>query len=185
MFPAPPGRAGIAILWNKKLSDYVTRLEVGNERVMAIEINGSSKICIINVYLPTNKSDSEYGYRECLDIVHDIIQRYGPSHKVLLCGDLNGSLLRTRNNKHDIILKDFVEKHYLHSGASDCIQPTFYHFNGIVTSQIDYILSSDPQIFSTYNIMNRESLNVSMHVPVKSIVHVSIDNQSEKVGSLK
>ena len=33
--------------------------------------------------------------------------------------------------------------------------------------------------------MNRESLNVSMHVPVKSIVHVSIDNQSEKVGSLK
>ena len=73
-FNVPRGRAGIAILWNKKFSDFVSRLDAGNERVMAVEINGNSKLCIINVYLPTNKSDSEYGYMECLDVVHDIIE---------------------------------------------------------------------------------------------------------------
>ena len=28
-------------------------------------------------YLPTNKKDSEYNYRECLDVLRDIICRFG------------------------------------------------------------------------------------------------------------
>ena len=47
-FNVPRGRAGVAILWNKKLSDTVSRLDVGNENVMAVEINSTKKLCIIN-----------------------------------------------------------------------------------------------------------------------------------------
>ena len=116
-FSIPRGRAGVAILGNETLTDSISRLEVRNERVIAIEINCSIKLCIIHVYLSTNKLGSEYGYRECLDVVHDIIQRYEASHTIVPCGNLNGSLLPSRNNKHDIILKVFVKNHCLSSGT--------------------------------------------------------------------
>ena len=103
-FSIPRGRAGVAILWNETLTDSISRLQVGNERVIAIEINCSIKLCIIIVYLPTNKLGSEYGYREWIQ-------------RIILCVDLNGSLLSSRNNKHDIILKDFVKNHCLSSGV--------------------------------------------------------------------
>ena len=96
-FNVPRGQSGVAILWSNKLADRITCLDVGNERVMAIQLDAEIKICIINVYLPTNKSDSEYKYRECLDVLHDIIRRYELTHKILLCGDLNGTLLPNRN----------------------------------------------------------------------------------------
>ena len=93
---------------------------------MAIQLEVGIKICLINVYLPTNKSDSEYYYRECLDVLHDIIRRFESTHKILLCGDLKGTLLPTRNNKHDVILKDFVKEHSLSTGSFDCVEPTFF-----------------------------------------------------------
>ena len=119
---------------------------------MAVEINGYAKLCIIKAYLAANKSDSEYRYRECLNVVHDIIEGYKTSHTVVLSGDmymLNGALLVARSNEHDVILKDFIKTHCLSNETFDSNQPTFYHFNGNITSQIDYLLSSDPKILAT------------------------------------
>ena len=166
-FNIPRGQSGVAILWSNKLSDKVTCLDVGNERIVAIQLEVGFKICLIKVYLPTNKSDSEYYYRECLDVLHDIIRRFESTHKILLCGDLNGTLLPTRNNKHDVILKDFVKEHSLSTGSFDCVEPTFFHFNGVVTSQIDYILTSDPDLFYKYSVLQKDACNVSSHVPVQ------------------
>ena len=115
-----------------------------------------------------DKSDSEYYYRECLDVLHDIIRRFESTHKILLCGDLNGTLLPTRNNKHDIILKDFVKEHSLSTRYFDYIEPTFFHFNGVVTSLIDYILTSDPDLFYKYSVLQKDVCNVSSHVPVQA-----------------
>ena len=103
----------------------MTKLDVGNERVIAIEVNLDIRLCIINVYMPTNKSDSEFGYRECLDVIHDKIRRYESSHTIVLCGDLNGTLLETRNNKHDIMLKDFVNEHCMSAGSNLKSDPTY------------------------------------------------------------
>ena len=44
----------------------------------------------INTYMPINKKHSEFSYREPLDVLHDIISRFESSHKIVLCGDLNG-----------------------------------------------------------------------------------------------
>ena len=172
-FNIPRGRSGVAIIWQNRISDKITKLDAGNERVIAIEVNLDIKLCIINVYMPTNKSNSEFGYRECLDVIHDVIQRYESSHTIVLCGDLNGTLMSSRNNKHDIMFKDFVNEHHLSTGNDHQISPTFYHFNGYVTSQIVYILCSDPKLLKDYTILERQAENLSPHVPVKAELNIS------------
>ena len=52
--------------------------------------------------------------------------------------------------------------------------PTFYHFNGVVTSQIDYFLSNDPQLFQSYCILQKNASNVSSHVPVQVCLPLSV-----------
>ena len=138
----------------------------------------------INVYLPTNKNDSEYRYRECLDVLHDIIRRYEPTHKILLCGDLNGTLLPTRNNKHDVILKDFVQEHFLSTGLHYSGEPTFFHFNGVVTSQIDYILSNDPDLYISYSILQKDPRNISSHVSVQVKIRLPVKVSSNTDSSV-
>ena len=184
----PRGQSGIAILWSKKLSDKITRLECGNERIQAIELNvgNGSKICLINTYLPTNKKDSEHNYCECLDVLHDILNRYEQSHQIILCGDLNGTLLLSRNNKHDILLKEFVNEHSLSNMGQASEKPTYYHFSGVVTSQIDYILTNMANNFETYSIKDRDALNISSHVPVQVTMKVDfVKSQDETSGSYK
>ncbi|MCG8113322.1 MAG: endonuclease/exonuclease/phosphatase family protein, partial [Candidatus Thiodiazotropha taylori] len=189
-FNIPRGRSGVAILWKNDISNKVSKLDVGNERIVAVELNFDTKICLINVYMPTNKADSQYGYRECLDNLFDIIRRFETSHIIVLCGDLNGSLLQTRNNKHDIMLKDFVNEHCLSTGAHYTCQPTFYHFNGTVTSQIDYILTSNPEILKSYTVYDRQPENVSPHVPVGAELNIcapvkSMDTRIQNMNSSK
>lgn len=159
-------------MWSNKLSDKVTKLNVGNERVIAMEIDLGQKFCLINTYMPTNKQGSEHAYRECLDVLHDIISRYEHSHNIILCGDLNGTLLVTRNNKHDVMLKDFVKEHML-SCRNSSLDPTFYHFNGYATSQIDYVLSNCPELVWRYSICKKDPLNVSPHVPVTVLLKLT------------
>ena len=71
-------------MWSNKLSDEITKLNVRNERAIAMEIDLDKKYCFINVYMPTNKNDSENSYRECLDVLHAIISRFESSHKIAL-----------------------------------------------------------------------------------------------------
>lgn len=133
---------------------------------MAIEIQSTSKaICLVNTYLPTQMSNSISEYRECLDIIQTIIEKFGSTHKIVLCGDMNGTLINDKNNAHDRKLKNFVnENKLLHSDALTT-QPTFFHHNGKSTSQIDYIFSSGSFINKT-NILQQHATNTSTHVPV-------------------
>ena len=54
---------------DSKILRICLKLDVGNERVMAVEIefNRFNKLSIIKAYLPTNKY---------LDVIRDIIQRF-------------------------------------------------------------------------------------------------------------
>ena len=84
-FNIPRGQSGVAILYSNKLSDKITKLSVGNEWIIAVELDFGHKFCFINAYMLTNKKDSEYNYRECLDVLHDIICRFESTHKIVLC----------------------------------------------------------------------------------------------------
>lgn len=51
-------------------------------------------------------------YREHLDNISSI-DKYDDTHSIFTTDDLNGSLLLTRNNNHDILLKELCRKHHL------------------------------------------------------------------------
>ena len=56
-FQIPRGRGGGAILWPKAWDSHVKKLEDGNERIIAIEIQTMNKpTCLVNVYMPTKKN---------------------------------------------------------------------------------------------------------------------------------
>ena len=161
----PRGKRGIAIIWPKLIDKYIKRLEDGNNRIMTIKIQSTSKtICLVNTYLPTQMSNSVSEYRECLDIIQTIIEKYGLTQEMVLCGDMNGILIYDRSNAHDCKLKNFVKENKLIHSDALSTQPTFFHHNGKSTSQ-DYILSSGSFINKT-NILRQHATNTSTHVPV-------------------
>ena len=89
----PRGQGGVSILWPNLWKSNIKKIQDGNERIISSNIN----ICIINAYLPTMDNNSKAEYNECLDIIYDIKQKYQDSFEILLCGDLNGTLLSTRS----------------------------------------------------------------------------------------
>ena len=107
-FKLPHGQAGVAILWPQEWDGRIKRLKLGNERIIAITVASSPEICLINAYLPTQNTNSQVEYSECLDVIFDIIVKYQSQYQILLCGDLNGTVMESRNNKHDQVLKTFI-----------------------------------------------------------------------------
>ena len=86
--------------------------------------------------------NSHIEYAECLDIIDIIITKYRNTHKVILVGNMNGTLLPPRPyNKHDLLIQNFVKEQGLETQKST--QHTFFPHSGNSSSQIDYILSTD------------------------------------------
>ncbi|CAG2196905.1 unnamed protein product [Mytilus edulis] len=173
-FKLPKGKAGVSILWPNAWTNSIKKLKDGNERVIAILITASQELCIINAYMPTYNTDSQFEYTECLDIIYDIIQKYQETHKVILCGDLNGTLLSTRSNKHDKMLKNFVAEMGLSTGQDICEKHTFFHHAWSSSSQIDYILVQDKKLVLNYTIDEKSSINLSAHTSVRVITTIDI-----------
>ena len=173
-FKLPRGRGGVAILWPKVWSSKVKRLDEGNERIVVITIAASKPICFINAYLPTQDSGSHTEYLECLDILHSIFMKYQGTYQAILCGDLNGTLLETRSNKRDKLLRNFVTELHLSTGISCGTIPTFHHHAGTSSSQIDYILVQNRQIVSSYNILDKSPICSSAHVTVLAKMNITL-----------
>ena len=172
----PRGRGRVAILWPEMWSSKVKRLEEGNERIIAVTIAASRPICLINAYLPTQDTGSQVGYSECLDIIHSIFAKFQGTYDVILCGDLNGTLLDSRTNKHDKLLKELTSELQLSTGIPCGNKPTFYHHAGTSTSQIDYILVQEKTLISNYTILDQSPICSSAHAAVKAVLTETILN---------
>ena len=166
-FQAPRGKGGVAIVWPKEWSSKIVKLDEGNERIIAIEMQCSDeKFCIVNAYMPTlNLPKSRTEYQEHIDILHSIVSKYKNSHKVILCGDFNATLLETRDNPHDSLFKKFVSEVGL-MNKMNCIDSTFFSHNGKSTSQIDYILTKNIKKVTTVKIQDFRDCNTFSHVHV-------------------
>ena len=46
-------------MWSNTLSDTVNKLNVRNEWMIVLEVDFGERYCLINIYMPTNKKDSE------------------------------------------------------------------------------------------------------------------------------
>ena len=136
-------------------SSKVKQLPDGNERIIEITIATKVNICIINAYLPTHGTNSSEEYRECLDVIHNIIHKYRESHVIFLCGDLNGILIQSRMNKHDRLLKELIRELDLTTNIGIGSQSTFFHHAHNSESQIDYILTTNKDMIKDYTISEK------------------------------
>ena len=177
-FQIPRSRGGISILWPREWDKYVKKLDDGNNRIIAVEIKTDKQpVCLVNAYMPTKKANSDLDYQENLDIIQSILDKYEETHSVVICGDMNGTLLTDRSNSHDIKLRKFAAKNMLNTYSELGKSPTFYHNDGHSSSQIDYIMSNH-DILELTTILVHDPTNVSSHTPVRATL-------SRKLASAK
>jgi hypothetical protein len=173
-FKLPRGQAGVAILWPQEWDGRIKRLKLGNERIIAITVASSPEICLINAYLPTQNTNSQVEYSECLDVIFDIIVKYQSQYQIKLCGDLNGTVMESRNNKHDQLLKKFITEMGFDISKQVSDLPTFFHHAYDSTSQIDYIFAMEPDTIVKYKYGEKSYLSSSAHIIVKAETNIKI-----------
>jgi hypothetical protein len=83
--------------------------------------------------------EGDYEYRDMMDQLNEVIQKYEETYDILLCGDMNASLHRD-DRRRDRIFKKFTVESNLILPTNYPIDFTFHHHNGKGKSQIDYIL---------------------------------------------
>ena len=172
------GHAGTAILWDKKIDHIIEPLPDGSDRVTAVKINCEpDPIILINTYMPTSGS-TKADYNEILDEVYEILQKYS-RFKVLWTGDLNATNQRLKPSKNDDQLRSFCIENDLKISDKMPSTPTFHHFNGTSTSQIDLFIhhyhANIP--ICTITIQSRDPTNTSMHDPVTATLMVKVPSK--------
>ena len=113
------GIGGLATIWNKNLTKYISKVKCDNYRIQATKFllpHGS--ILVINSYFPGDPRISNFDDTELLTLLSDIrhVIDISECHNVLLAGDLNCHFSRhtrftdtVRNYFNDIGLKIFWE----------------------------------------------------------------------------
>ena len=172
---------GVCILWHKSMSKHIKKLDVGNERIQAIQLQTqNSKIIIINVYMPTFESNSTRKYQECLDILNAIIAANN-KHDCIICGDFNASLSENRNNKHDKLFKTFICQNQLSHTMPSLSIPTFIQHSGNGSSQIDFILSENSQLLGKTRIDRNDFSNTSAHTSISAHIYCTLPENNGKI----
>ena len=173
-------------------SSYPNVMEY-ERNVHKIKMNGSNLVLghlgqkphpSIHAYLPTHDTGSQEEYSECLDIMHTLFMKFQGTYDVILCGDLNGTLL-DRTNKHDKLPMELVCELNLSTGIPCRSKPTFYRHAGTSTSQIDYILVKDKTHISEYVILDRSPICSSAHVPVKATLTSTIRSTCHSIKNVR
>ncbi|VDI16250.1 Hypothetical predicted protein [Mytilus galloprovincialis] len=156
----------------------------GNSRIQVITINSSPiATCLINAYMPSAQSSGDIEYKDTLDQISEIMDKYRETYQIILCGDMNASLHRD-NRKRDTVFGEFKNINNLHIPDGYPIKPTFFHHNGKYTSQIDYFLF-DERIIQQSNpnvkIAMRHPTNTSDHTLVTANMALK-DADQEKLA---
>lgn len=152
---------GVAIAWKKGIDIHKLPKE-GNERIITVLIPTSKPCLVVNVYMPSQgKESSNYEYQRHTDILRDICKRYRHDHNIIIAGDWNASLQRTRPNKADQMMRDFLIQLDL---SNDTIStPTFYHHSGTACSKIDYFVYNNEAPIGKFENLGDHHLNSSSH----------------------
>ncbi len=163
-FQRPRGQGGVAVLFKESLRPFVTEIEDGTERILPILFETADfKLCIISVYLPVQGDSVARAFLlEALDVIYTIMSKFQDSHTILVAGDFNSSMVRSK--PQDDILKDFIGRTDLVNLGRYGLAPTFFSHNGIAQSQIDYMFTTHPNVFTEATIMDDGGINLSSHV---------------------
>ncbi|CAC5419283.1 E3.1.11.2 [Mytilus coruscus] len=160
------GYGGVAILWKKEMDDKISVMVDGSNRIQVIQMEtDNTPLFLINVYMPSDNKDMDNEYKDTLAQMTEIIKTYRNTHDILLCGDLNGSIHRSKTS-HDPLLKKFLAENSLELNQEYPEKKTFFHHNGKSSGQIDYFFSASEDLTQYVQILDMEAENTSDHVPV-------------------
>jgi hypothetical protein len=165
----PRGYGGVAILWHKDFSPFITRLPDGNERIVAIQIQteaGEPDICLICAYFPCRGSQKSANiYRDMVTQIEEIVTTYAPMGGIVLAADFNANILDPmdtwdKNARADLQRLDLLP-HKDHPR-----KVTFTQHSGNGSSQIDFITSTIAGLATNICIHEKHPLNTSSHTAV-------------------
>ena len=104
-----------------------------------VHLQHDGLVCLINVYMPARGSpDCDMQFQSTLDEIHEILEKYGQTHKIILGGDFNASLHRTPPLGRDRVLQTFLAEHNLYLPDNYPSQYTYFHEGTDAKSQIHY-----------------------------------------------
>ena len=141
--PVPPvcmprGYGGEAILWKKSLDKYIKSLPDGGNRIQCVEIKLKEPVLVVSVYLPTKTTNDNFEtFEDCFDQLHEINQKYGLTHKVLIHNwcDFNEDITKNSNSGRSRTFRKFME---------ECDLDTQHHgstfINAQEVSELDYLI---------------------------------------------
>ena len=173
----PRGYGGVAITWNKSLSHMVRKLPDITARIVAIAITRrhDRDICLIGAYLPCRGSSGcEAEFDETVHQLAEICDKYTHSHDLIIAADFIVNLTKAspRQSRHKSMMMERCQL-----STFNCPdRPTFVHYNGLGSSQIDFIIGSQ-HLNLDVTVHDSSPLNTSTHVPVEALLH---SNQSMK-----
>ena len=150
-----------------------------------VEVQTENPLLVICAYLPSRKyvkKDSSTGdpieFMSTLDQLQEIIHAYENTHNILLCGDMNSSLLKRHGNPQDQKLSDFVSQLGLSSHQDGT--STFFHGNGRDDSETDYILTKCEQnlILKPTTVAENSSSKLSDHTTLSMDIKMDFESQN-------
>ena len=157
----------MAILWDKVVDKLITVIPDGNERIQCVEFKDSlsKPILIICVYLPTGGASMDDEFMECFTQLEEILQKYSGSHEVLIGGDLNIDLTKSKGSKKKTYLMDFLKDFDLRATFND---QTYINPQGKDCSEIDYFVHTDfsERQISKKTVLKEMEMNLSDHYPI-------------------
>jgi hypothetical protein len=175
----PRGFGGVAILWKKDLDQNVRALKDGGNRVQAIEIaTVNSKLVLVCVYMPSKGLSDHYDdFVDTLEQLHEIIEKFQRTHKLVIGGDFNEDISGSIVTRRQRFLQNFIEEHSLSAVLPGA---TFVHVNGRDSSSIDFFLQTGREkLLSQDEIICDLPSNTSDHYPVLICVNDAIQGAPE------
>ena len=105
------GKGGLATIWDRKLTNYVSKVKTENFRLQATKFNlPSGPLLIINTYFPCDPRTDNFDDRELLTLLSDIQNTVLQSdcNRVWLAGDLNSHF--QRQTRFTNLVKEYFEE---------------------------------------------------------------------------
>ncbi|KAK3085377.1 hypothetical protein FSP39_002384 [Pinctada imbricata] len=175
----PRGKGGLAIIWKKELHEQIQVLPELNNRIAGIKIGKDT--VLFSVYLTSRGGrGADMEFEEQIEQLKEINTKY-MEYKIVYIGDFNASLHREKGYRRDKVFKEAVQMMDFILPENYPETPTFYHCNGMDSSQIDYILSKSNDDMRSVEHVQSVANNTSTHIPVKGKIRFCYKHEGKKV----
>ncbi|MES9884950.1 MAG: endonuclease/exonuclease/phosphatase family protein, partial [Sedimenticola sp.] len=184
------GKGGVAILWHKRLDQFVQPIQTMDDRIAVIKLTFPNEtLYIVQVYLPTSRYPIQT-FKDYIDKLYDICSLYSNDGKVTLMGDFNAKYtLNPHTCTIDARERDTYMANSFHSLNLQSVtsldvyegpDSSFYPYGTGSPSLIDHMFIHDSMVADVRQctILEDAPLNVSRHLPIFVSLNIQTINHS-------